>query len=279
MTKIDSHQHFWRYNVAEYPWLGDTMSVLHRDFLPEHLTPEMSKANIGGVVSVEARAQTEETRWLLELARTNQFIRGVVGWVPLASPSVAGELEEFSSESNLKGVRYALQGEPDDMFMLREDFNAGVSLLQSFNLTYDLLIVEKLLPQTIAFVDRHPQQPFILDHIAKPRITGGVIEPWRTNLRELARRDNVCCKISGLVTEADFAGWTEAQLAPYFETVLETFGAKRLMFGSDWPVCTVACEYERWHAIVDRWVGRLSVPEQEEVLGGTAVRAYNLTEE
>lgn len=276
MTIIDSHQHFWHYNPSDYGWIGEAMKGLRRDFLPEHLDAEMHNAHIHGVVSVEARQKTEETRWLLELAGTHPFILGVVGWVPLISPSVVNALEQFSSDSHLRGVRHVLHDERDDMFMLRTDFNAGVSLLHRFNLAYDILIFEKHLPQTMTFVDRHPRQLFVVDHCAKPRIRDNAIEPWRTNIRQLARRENVYCKLSGMVTEAEFAEWTEEQLKPYFETVLEAFGPKRLMFGSDWPVCTVACEYERWHAVVNRWAARLSPSEQEEVLGGTAIRAYHL---
>jgi len=169
-----------------------------------------------------------------------------------------------------------VQGEPDDNFILRSDFNNGIRALKKFSLAYDILIFARHLPQTIRFVDAHPDQVFILDHIAKPQIKTGLFEPWRKNIRELAQRPNVYCKASGLVTEADFQTWTEAQLRPYFEVVLEAFGPQRLMFGSDWPVCLVACGYARWHELVSRWVAKLSPAEQASILGGTAVEAYKL---
>jgi L-fucono-1,5-lactonase len=274
--RIDSHQHFWRYTPAEYSWIDGPLRPLQRDFLPGDLRREMQKTSVEGAVSVEARGSTEETNRLLAVAQEHSFVRGVVGWVPLTSHDVESTLEQLSTDEHLKGLRYSIQSEPDEMFVSRGDFNSGIALLHRFNLAFDILIFAKHLPQTIRFVDRHPRQVFILDHIAKPRIRENVLEPWRTHLQELARRQNVYCKLSGLVTEAHFTGWTEEQLKPYLGTVLEAFGPKRLMFGSDWPVCTVAATYERWFGIVNRWVGRLSPPEREEIFGGTATRAYRL---
>jgi L-fuconolactonase len=274
---IDSHQHFWRYNPAEYGWISDSMSVLRRDFLPDDLKSEVARAGIDGVVSVQARQSLAETRWLLELAGKNDFIRGVVGWVPLVSPDLRDNLERLAGAEKLRAVRHVLQDEPDDDFMLRPDFDRGIGMLNEFSLRYDILIFERHLPQAIKLLNRHPELTFILDHVAKPRIRENVISPWRENLIELARRPNVYCKISGMVTEADHRAWTEAQLRPYLETALEAFGPRRLMFGTDWPVCLLACSYQRWYEIVSRLASTLTESERQRLMGGTAVEAYELS--
>jgi len=274
--KIDAHHHFWQYNATEYAWIAEDMQVIRRDFLPEDLKQTIGTAGIDGVVSVQARQTVEETEWLLELARAHEFIRGVVGWMPLVSPSVRADLERFADNRKLKGVRHVLQGEADEHYMLRPDFNAGIDVLRDLALAYDILIFERHLPQTIEFVDRHSDQVFILDHIAKPRIAEHVLSPWRENIATLAERENVYCKISGLVTEADQETWTEDDLKPYLETVLTAFGPERLMFGSDWPVCLVASAYEKWYRVVSSFVSTLSPSEQERILGGTAIEAYKL---
>jgi len=274
--KIDSHHHFWKYNAAEYPWIGDDMAALRRDFLPDDLRQEIAHADLDGVVTVQARQTVAETEWLLSLAEKNAFIKGVVGWVPLADSGVAKVIEKFAANPRLKAVRHVVQGEPDDHFILGADFNRGVSVLKDFRIAYDILILERHLPPSIEFVDRHPKQVFVLDHIAKPRIKDNVIEPWKKNIRELARRENVYCKVSGMVTEADFKTWTEAQLRPYFEAVLEAFGPKRLMFGTDWPVCLAATGYARWVEVVHRFAAGLSEDERAWLFGKTAVQAYRL---
>ncbi len=274
--KIDTHHHFWKYSVEEYGWIDEPMRAIRRDFLPEHLHAEMTAAGIDGAISVQARQTLEETRWLLEMAAENDFIKAAVGWVPLIDEGVRDILCEFVPHAKFRGVRHVLQGGPDERYMLREDFNRGVSALAEFGLVYDLLVFERQLPQSVEFVDRHPNQVFVLDHIAKPRIGENVLEPWRANMLELARRENVFCKVSGMVTEADYANWTEAQLQPYLETALEAFGPKRLMFGSDWPVSLVASPYKAWLEIVERFASRLSTDEQASLFAGAAVRAYGL---
>ncbi len=274
--KIDAHHHFWKYSAKEYGWIGEKKAVIRRDFLPAHLHEEITAVGIDAVVSVQARQSLEETEALLRYSDQHEFMRGVVGWAPLISPSVKEDLERFSAHPKLKGVRHVLQDEPDDHYISRDDFNRGVEELRQFDLVYDILILERHLPQTIEFVDRHPNQVFVLDHIAKPRIKDNLITPWRENISELARRPNVSSKISGLVTEADYHNWTETQLQPYLETVLEAFGPGRLMFGSDWPVCLLACRYGRWFEIVSAFIGRLSSAEQERIMGGTAVEIYGL---
>ena len=200
----------------------------------------------------------------------------MVGWVSLVDPDVPGMLSSLEDLGPLKGVRHVLQAESDDRYMLREDFNRGIDSLRAFDIAYDVLILERHLPQTIEFVDRHPDQVFVVDHIAKPRIRSQVISPWRENMRLLAERPNVYCKLSGLVTEADCGAWTEEDLAPYFDTVLDAFGPARLIFGSDWPVCLLATSYKAWFDLVSKWIARLSQEEQEDILGGTAARAYHI---
>lgn len=273
---IDAHHHFWMYSKKEYGWISDQMSALQRDFLPVHLAAVLKEAGVNGAVSVQARQTLEETRFLLKHAHDNEFLRGVVGWVPLIEANVAKSLEEFAAQPKMKGVRHVLQDERDDNYILREDFNRGIQQLKPLKLRYDILIFEKHLPQTIKFVDRHPDQTFILDHIAKPKIKQHEIEPWKANLIELAKRPNVYCKLSGMVTEADHQKWTEADLAPYIDTALAAFGPKRLMYGSDWPVCLLASPYKRWYDTVTAAVSKLSESERARLLGGTAIEAYGL---
>jgi len=276
MPVIDAHHHFWRYNTQDFGWIDDAMRVIRRDFLPIDLEKEIRAAGVDGVVSVQARQSLEETHWLLELAGQNPFIRGVVGWAPLIAPDADKIVGELAANPKLRSLRHVLQGEPDERYMLRADFNRGLAALQLHNLAYDILIFERHLPQSIELVDRHPEQVFVLDHIAKPRIKDNLLEPWRKNILELAKRPNVYCKISGMVTEADYTRWTEAQLLPYVDTVLEAFGPQRLMLGSDWPVCLVACDYSRWVNLVRSWIKKLSAAEQKRILGDTAIEAYRL---
>lgn len=273
---IDSHHHFWRYDPEEYSWIDDSMALLRRDFLPEDLQPEIQRSGIDGVISVQARQSLEETRWLLDLAAKYSFIRGVVGWVPLTDTNVGKILESLAGSGTLKSVRHVLQGEPDDRYMLRSDFNRGISLLKEFQLAYDILIFERHLPYVVEFVRQNPQQVFVLDHVAKPRIRDRIVSPWRENMRELAKFPNVYCKISGMVTEADYTSWKEEDLVPYFDTALEAFGPSRLLFGSDWPVCLVAASYGTWIAVVRRQIATLTDSEQSAILGGTAARVYRI---
>jgi L-fuconolactonase len=274
--KLDSHQHFWKYSDAEYGWIDD--AALRRDFLPDDLHKELRGAKLDGSVSVQARQTVGETEWLLSLAETHKFIRGVVGWVPLTSATVERDIEKFAANKKLKAVRHVVQDEKDDRYILREDFNAGVALLDKHGLAYDILIFDRHLPFAIEFVDRHPKQRFILDHIAKPRIREGVVLPWRENLRELSRRDNVWCKVSGVVTEAEHKHWTEAQLRFYIDTAMDAFGPKRIMFGSDWPVCLEATTYKGWSDLMHRATEQCSVSERAAIFGGSAMAAYHIEE-
>lgn len=252
------------------------MEAIRRDFLLPDLEKEIHAGRINGVVTVQARQTLNETDWLLDLAAHCDFIRGVVGWVPLTDPQVVSHLETYAANPKLKAVRHVLQDEADDFYMLRDDFNRGVAQLRNFKLRYDILIFARHLPQAIQLVDRHPQQIFVLDHIAKPRIKERILSPWREQIRELARRQNVYCKLSGLVTEADWKTWTEADLNPYIEVVLDCFGPDRLMFGSDWPVALLVCGYQRWIEVVEHATAGLSAAEKDQLFGGTARLAYGL---
>jgi L-fuconolactonase len=252
------------------------MAALQRDFLPEDLLAEMRVAGVDGAVAVQARQTVEETRWLLKLAAGCDAIRGVVGWGPIAAPEFAAVMEEFSHTPKLKGLRHIVQAEADERFLLREEFNRGIRAIRGTGLVYDVLIYERQLPQAIEFVDLHPAQAFVLDHVAKPRIREGVLEPWASRIRELAKRENVSCKVSGIVTEADWSKWTPETLRPYLDVVVEAFGLQRLMAGSDWPVCLVACGYTQWFGVLEEYFAKFSEAERAAVFGATAKRVYNL---
>jgi L-fuconolactonase len=273
---IDSHHHFWNYNPAEYGWIGEDKKMLQKDFLPANLKVVLNEAGIDGVVSVQARQTVEETTWLLQMAEENDYIKGVVGWLPIAAPEFKNNLESVADQDKLVALRHVIQDEPDPGFILRKEFNRGIDELKHFGLAYDILIYENQLPNTIAFVDQHPSQVFVLDHIAKPKIIENLLSPWRENIRELARRENVYCKISGMVTEADLNMWTKDQLAPYFEICLDAFSANRLMFGSDWPVCLLAVSYNEWFKTVNWFISKLSIEEQYLILFKNVIKAYNL---
>lgn len=274
--KIDAHQHFWYYNAEEYGWIGEEMAALKRNFLPEDLAPLLRTVEMDGSVVVQARQTLEETEWLLQLADQYPFIKGVVGWVDLRSPRVEEQLERLVGHPKFKGVRHIVHDEPDDHFMLRAEFIRGLRALGRFDLTYDILIFPRHLPVAYEIVRMFPDQPFVVDHIAKPFIKRGVIAPWDAELRRLADFPHVTCKVSGMVTEADWQGWQPADFKPYLDVVLEAFGPDRLMIGSDWPVCTVAATYEQVIGIVADYIAALSPTEQAAVWGETAARFYGL---
>lgn len=274
---IDAHQHFWIYDPQEYDWIDDSMAALRRDFLPDELKSELERAGFKGCVAVQARQTIEETRWLLELAASSPFILGVVGWVDLQSPQVRAQLQALATNPKLVGVRHIVQGEPDDRFLLRPEFLRGISALEEFDLAYDILIYTKHLSVAAEFVRQFPRQRFVLDHLAKPPIRSASLEPWTHGIRELAAFPNVFCKLSGLVTEADWHRWTPEHMAPYLDTAFECFGAERLMVGSDWPVCTVAASYSRTVGVVKDYLARCSAQDQQAILGGNAQRFWKLT--
>ena len=275
--RVDAHQHFWRYDPAEYDWIGEGMERLARNYLPADLAPLLTAEGIAGSVAVQARQTIEETRWLLGLAAKHPAILGVVGWVDLRSSEVGEQLREFAANPRFVGVRHVVQNEPDVRFLLGEAFVGGLRQLHGFGLTYDLLLFPPQLPAAVELAGMMPEQPFVLDHLAKPLIKPGILDPWQADLRALARHPNVSCKLSGLVTEAAWQGWKRADFAPYLEVALEAFGPKRLMLGSDWPVCLLAAEYPDVVGIVTDFIARLSDSEQALILGGTASRFYGLT--
>jgi L-fuconolactonase len=274
--QLDAHQHFWKYNAEQYEWINDAMAELKRDFLPIDLEPLLAAEGFGGSIAVQARHDEEETQWLLQLAEENDFVKGVVGWVDLCSPDVDEELKRLADHPKFVGVRHVLQGEPDDEFMLRIDFKRGIAKLAAHQLTYDLLLYPRHLPVAARLVREFPEQPFVLDHIAKPLIADGLIEPWNRDVRELANFDNVWCKLSGMVTEASWKDWEKEDYRPYLDTVLEAFGPDRLMIGSDWPVCTVSADYAATMGIVQDYVAQLDASQQEDILGGNCARFYGV---
>jgi L-fuconolactonase len=275
MVKIDAHQHFWKYSAAAYGWIDESMSVLQRDFLPSDLRTILRENDFDGSIAVQACQTLEETRWLLELAAQNDFILGVVGWVDLCSESVGEELRQVAADKKLVGIRHVLQGEADDRYMLRPEFRRGIAKLAEFGLVYDLLLYPRHLPVAVELVKEFPAQAFVLDHIAKPSIAAGTLEPWARDIRTLAKFPNVSCKLSGLVTEARWHAWKQEDFVPYLDVVLEAFGPSRLMIGSDWPVCTLSADHAAAMRIVQNYIaGRLSEKEQAEIVGQNCVRIY-----
>jgi L-fuconolactonase len=273
--RIDAHQHFWIYNQREYDWIDETMAAIRRDFLPADLRPELEHAGFAGSILVQVRQTLDETRWLMELAENNPFVLGVVGWVDLRSSRVYADLQSLAGNSKLVGVRHIVQAEPDD-FLLDADFLRGISMLEEFDLAYDLLIYTKHLPLAAEFVKRFPRQRFVLDHLAKPPIRSGAVDLWERGIRELASFPNVQAKVSGLVTEADWQGWKPDHLRPYLDVAFESFGAKRLMIGSDWPVCTVAASYLQVMNLVKDYMNSYAAQDREAVFGGNAANFWRL---
>jgi L-fuconolactonase len=265
------------YSADEYGWIDDSMAALRRDFLPENLQPELDLNGFRGSVVVQTRQTLEETRWLLELADRSPSILGVVGWVDLQSLDLRSQLKALPRNPKLVGVRHIVQAEPDDQFLLRPEFLRGISVLEEFDLAYDILIYTRHLPIAAEFVERFPRQRFVLDHLAKPPIKREEIDIWAQGIRRLARFPNLYCKLSGLVTEADWQNWNPRQIDPYLEVAFEAFGPDRLMIGSDWPVCLVASSYTRAVQVVKNYVDRHQPQYREAVLGGNAQRFWRLS--
>jgi L-fuconolactonase len=273
---IDAHQHFWQYTVADYPWIDSSMERLARDYLPADLTAVALPEGVTGSVAVQARQTVQETDWLLSLAASDPFIRGVVGWVDLRSPTVTDDLRCRVSDSKLVGVRHVVQDEPDPRFLLQDDFVRGLKALEAFHLTYDLLLFPHQLPAAIELAALMPDQPFVLDHLAKPQIKVGKVADWEADIKALARHQNVFCKLSGLVTEADWDNWSRDDFRGVLDVALTAFGPDRLLFGSDWPVCLLAADYHEVVGIVSDVLATLSHSEQTAIRGETATRFYGL---
>ncbi|MDX1680156.1 MAG: amidohydrolase family protein [Akkermansiaceae bacterium] len=275
--RIDSHHHLWAINDTDYVWMGEEHGVIRRDFLGPEMKAAFTEGGVNGSVAVQARQMVEETEFLLDLAEDHKEILGVVGWVPLRENAGEPHLERLAAHSKLKGVRHVVHDEPDDDFILGKAFNEGIARLKTYGLLYDILIFYKHLPQTIEFVDRHPEQAFVVDHIAKPRIAKGVFDQeWADGMKQLAKREHVSCKVSGMLTEVRDEDWDLELIQPYFDTVLEAFGPKRVMFGSDWPVLLLRDSYGTWTEVADQLSAFLSKDEQAAFWGGNARRIYGL---
>jgi len=276
MIAIDSHQHFWNYSPHRQVWMNEQMVVLKRDFLPNDLLPVLKQCGIQGCVAVQASQTEEENTFLLTLANQNDFVKGVVGWIDLQSDQVEQRLIRYSNSKKMKGFRHVIQDEQDVDFMLRPDFMRGISLLKKFGFTYDILIYPKHLANAIKLVRKFPEQPFVIDHLAKPIIRERKIDDWKRELAAIASYENVCCKVSGMVTEANWQDWSKEDFTPYLDAVVEMFGTNRLMYGSDWPVCQLAASYQDVFGLVSDYFSSFSKSEQENIFGGNAIRFYRL---
>jgi L-fuconolactonase len=275
-VKIDAHQHFWQYHPVEHAWISENMGILRQDYLPADLKPLLDEAGMDGCVAVQASQSEAETRFLLQLAADHPFIRGVVGWVDLQAPNVEERLQHFSQHPRLRGIRHIVQDEPDDEFLLRPEFLRGVAQLRRFGLCYDILIHPRHLAVARTFVEKFPDQPFVLDHLAKPFIRDQRISPWAEDLRALATFPHVTCKLSGMVTEAAWNQWKPADFRPYLDVAFEAFGPDRLMIGSDWPVCRLSAAYAETMGLVNDYLRAFSQEEQAKVWGLNAVKFYGL---
>lgn len=273
---IDSHQHFWKYEPVKHSWIDDDMSVIRRDFSPSDLAKVYQENSIDGCVAVQADQTLEETDFLIDLASINNFIKGIVGWVDLRAENIENVLEKYSTDKIVKGFRHVVQGEADHNFLLRPNFSRGISLLEKHNFTYDILVFPHQLGSVLEFVKKFPYQKFVIDHIAKPYIKDGYFEGWATMMTAIGKHENVSCKMSGMATEADFNIWTPEQIHPYMDTVLEAFGSKRILFGSDWPVCLVAGNYSKIKKLTTDFISQLSKIEQNSIMGNNAIEFYNL---
>jgi L-fuconolactonase len=272
---IDSHQHFWKYDAARHAWITDAMSAVQRDFMPEEFARERKANGVDGSIVVQVDQTEEETQFLLDLAESDESIVGVVGWVDLRSPSVEERMQYFTQFKKLCGFRHIVEVEPND-FLVDPDFARGISRLKEFNFAYEILIYPKQLPAAIDLVARFPEQKFIVDHAAKPLIKAGALEPWAAYMKTIAQNPNVHCKVSGLVTEADWTAWKPEDFRPYLDVVFDAFGPERLMFGSDWPVCLLAASYKQVKELVEAYVDKNASAHKEQIFSGNALRFYGL---
>ncbi|MCK5942870.1 MAG: amidohydrolase family protein [Planctomycetes bacterium] len=275
--RIDAHQHFWRYDAAAYPWIDARMQRIARDFLPADLAPLLAGCGLDGAIAVQARSSLDETRFLLDLARDHDCVKAVVGWADLCASDLDETLDELCADPALRGLRHVVQDEPDDQFLLRNDFQAGVAKLAARGLVYDILIYPRQLDAAVSFVAALPDQPFVLDHLAKPGIAERRTDDWLLGFEGLAQFEQVSCKVSGMVTEANWNAWQPSDFRVYLDKALEAFGIERLLFGSDWPVCLLAADgYRDVYGLVDDWAAQLSESEREQLFGGNAARIYGL---
>ncbi|APZ45539.1 amidohydrolase [Polaribacter reichenbachii] len=273
---IDSHQHFWQYEPVKHSWIDDEMAVIRRDFLPEDLQKVYQENGVDGCVAVQADQTLGETDFLIDLASKNNFIKGIVGWVDLRGNDIEQVLEKYSNYKAVKGFRHVVQGEADHNFLLRPNFLNGISALEKHNFTYDILVFPHQLGATLEFVKRFPNIKFVIDHIAKPYIKDGFFDGWANQMKAIAKLENVFCKVSGMITEANYKTWTEVELNPYLDLVFNAFGTDRIMYGSDWPVCLVAGNYGQVKNIVTNFIADFSDDEKAKIMGENAIKFYNL---
>ncbi|MFK7844018.1 MAG: amidohydrolase [Rhodothermales bacterium] len=273
---LDTHQHFWKYDPVQYAWIDDTMDVIQRDFLPEDLEPVLKANGIAGCIAVQADQTEEETQFLLDLAGNHDFIKGVVGWVDLRAPDVHDRLAYFAQHPKLKGIRHIVQGESDVNFLLRDDFIRGLRALKRHKLTYDILVFPHQLGAALELVRLLPEQSFVIDHMAKPYINDQFIDGWAVLMKAIAQHDNVHCKVSGIITEANWAHWSYEDIEPYLDVVFSAFGTKRTMFGSDWPVCLVAGSYKRMLGLIQRYTDGFTEQDKTAFFGSTGAAFYDV---
>ena len=275
MLKLDAHLHFWKFNPIRDNWITEEMEVIRHDFLPPDLKPILDANRIQGCIAVQADQSETETDFLLGLADEHDFIKGVVGWVDLCSPNIHERLEQYSQFSKLKGFRHILEAEPVE-FILKPEFQRGIAALKSYGFTYDILVYPKHLAFIPDLIRDKTEQAFVIDHLAKPDMKNGLFLNWEAGMKQIAAFENVYCKLSGMVTEADLKNWKKEDIFPYMDKVFDFFGAERLMFGSDWPVCKLAGEYDVVCGLVDEYLSKLSKREQELVWGKNAEQFYKL---
>jgi len=276
MLKIDAHQHFWKFDAVRDSWITDDMTVIQRDFLPPDLQPLLKENGFDGCITMQSDQSEEENIFQLDNAAKHDFIKGVVGWADLQAFDIEQKLADYSGCEKMKGFRHVLQGEADRSLMLHPKFMNGISKLEKYNFTYDILIFPDQLKYIPQFVSSFPNQKFVIDHITKPLIKEGKTAEWKKQIQTVAKYENIWCKISGLVTEADWKLWKPADFTTYLDIVTEAFGTKRVIFGSDWPVCLVAASYNQVLSIVKNYFLNFSKDEQESFFGGNAVNFYNL---
>ena len=276
MARIDSHQHFWQYNPQKHGWITDDMKVIQRDFLPSDLQPILQKNNIDGCISVQADQTETETEFLLELSDNHDFIKGIVGWVDLQVANIDERLVYYNQFKKLKGFRHIVQSETDSEFMLRPKFKNGIIALSLYDFTYDILIYHYQLEQAIQFVALFPNQKFVLDHLGKPDIKSGEYALWQTNIKKLALHQNVFCKISGMTTEGEWNNWKPSDFTVYLDIIVKAFGTDRLMYGSDFPVCTLAATYEEQLNIVTAYFSTFKYLEKKKIMGDNALKFYGI---
>lgn len=273
--RIDAHQHFWNFDPVRDSWIDESMKVIQKDFSPEDLLLELRSKGIDGCIAVQADQSPKETQYLLGLSHQHPWIKKVVGWVDLSAPDIEGQLERYQAEKNLAGFRKILQALPPSA-MEEEAFLKGISLLSKYQFTYDILIFPKHLPATLEFVKKFPDQAFIIDHLAKPDIKNGEFDNWSKGIKKLSEFPNLYCKVSGMVTEADWKKWKKEDFNPYLDHITDSFGTERLIYGSDWPVCLVAASYEQVFDLAWEYIQSFTEDEKAAIFGGNACKFYGI---